>query len=397
MNRINEIFAEYRGKKQQLEVPLAQMQEEIAPFRERILLYGAGSAGIAFLYDLKKQGIEPLYFVDADPAKAGRRCEGLEIIAPDAIVQKAGEDALIIVCINTDGKRYCKSFAEALRVGGHHAVYEKLKRCGCKNVIDYTYFRRCHRLFTEEKYNAPSCSDVPLMEAHEADIAGVYDFLADDLSREVFEKILRFRLLDDSITVPTMSQEKQYFEYDFYEKRPDEVFVDCGAFNGISLRTFLKENENRLEAYYGLEPDSANFRKLEEMAASLPGSIREKLHLYRKAAWSEEGKIRFYALSGPGSFAADIGKEEAETVRIDRLLQGRRASYIKMNIEGSEKQALAGARETITQYRPRLAVAGYHRTDDFWKIPQMILTCREDYRLYLRSYMNHISFVYYAV
>jgi len=116
MNVINEIFAEYRKKKEEIEVTVADMKDEIQEFLGRILIYGAGSSGIAFLYDLRKVGIEPLYFVDSDISKAGTDCEGLTVILPEEILSKAGKDVLVIVCINTDGKRYCNSFAEALRV-----------------------------------------------------------------------------------------------------------------------------------------------------------------------------------------------------------------------------------------------------------------------------------------
>ena len=397
MNVINEIFAEYRKKKEEIEVTVADMKDEIQEFLGRILIYGAGSSGIAFLYDLRKVGIEPLYFVDSDISKAGTDCEGLTVILPEEILSKAGKDVLVIVCINTDGKRYCKSFAEALRVGGHHGVYEKLRGCGCKNIIDYTYFRRCHALFTDEKYNAPSCSDVYLMEEHEQEISEVYDLMEDDLSKEVFEKITRFRLLDDSIEIPTMTQEKQYFEYGFYEKRQDEVFVDCGAFNGISLKTFLQENEYRFEGYYGTEPDPVNYQRLEEYVHTLPEDVQEKLYITEQAVWKDNSGMQLYALHGPGSFGADIGMVKAKSITIDHMLHGKRDSYIKMNIEGSEKEALAGAEQTIRKYKPRLAIAGYHRTDDFWKIPLLMKRYREDYKIYLRTYMNHISFVYYAV
>jgi FkbM family methyltransferase len=397
VNVVRDIFEEYENHKDVLETSIEEVKRELGEFVHHILLYGAGSAGIAFLYFLRRFQIEPLFFVDSNEEKIGRQCEGLEIISPADVTKRAGDDALIIVCINTDGKRYCKSFDEALRKGGHHGVYEKLKSCGCRNIIDYTYFRRCHELFRGEQYNAPSCSDVFLMEHHQEDIAEVYDWLADDLSREVYEKILRFRLLDDSLEVPTMAQDKQYFEYGFYEKRPDEVFVDCGAFNGISLRTFLKENDNRFDGYYGLEPDPANYRMLQQYVEELPPEQKSKVSITQKAAWMDGGGTRLYALKGPGSFVADIGGEEIETTTIDQLLNGKRATYIKMNIEGSEKQALEGAQACIRTYKPRLAIAGYHRTEDFWRIPQIIRGYREDYRMYLRSYMNHISFVYYSI
>ncbi len=397
MNIINKIFDEFREKKDQIEVSVPNMKKEIQKYLQKILIYGAGSSGIAFLYALKKVGIEPLYFVDSDKSKEGTKCEGLSVISPEQILAKAGQDALVIVCINTDGRRYCKSFAETLRAGGHHGVYDKLRQCGCKNIIDYTYFRRCHELFKDEKYNAPSCSDAYLMEHHEQDIAQVYNYMEDALSKEIFEKITRFRLLDDSIEVPTIAQEKQYFEYGFYEKRIDETFIDCGAFNGISLKTFLKENDYKFEAYYGMEPDPFNYKKLKEYIGTLPEDVQKKLHITEKAAWKDDKGRNLYALHGPGSFLADIGKVNVETIMIDEMLNGKRASYIKMNIEGSEKEALLGAKQTIQTYKPRLAIAGYHKTDDFWKIPLIIKNYRRDYKIYLRSYMNHISFVYYAI
>ena len=104
-----------------------------------------------------------------------------------------------------------------------------------------------------------------------------------------------------------------------------------------------------------------------------------------------------YALHGPGSFVADIGLEVVDTITIDKMLNGERATYIKMNIEGSEKEALLGAENTIKKYKPRLAIAGYHRTNDLWEIPLKMKEYRKDYEIYLRSYMNHISFVYYGV
>ena len=68
-----------------------------------------------------------------------------------------------------------------------------------------------------------------------------------------------------------------------------------------------------------------------------------------------------------------------------------------MNIEGSELQALKGSEKTITNYKPRLAIAGYHKTWDLWKVPLLIYRFNSGYKFYLRSYMNHLSFVYYGI
>lgn len=397
MNRVCEIFEEFHCVCDGIEMSVEDMKKELEKYHGKVCLYGAGSAGIAFLYYLRRIQVEPVCFVDKSPARRGTFCEGVEVVGPDQLMEKVGKDALVIVTINTDGKRYCKSFAEELRRGGHTGVHRMLHEIGMENVVDYTFFRRCHGLFQGDPYNLPSCSDVYLMDRNMEEIQEVYGHLADDLSRDVFEKILRFRLVDDSISVPTMPQEKQYFEYGFYPKRDDEVFVDCGAYDGISARTFLKENGNRFEGYYGFEPDPVNYAALEAYVRTLLPDIQGRMRIMDKAVSDSDGGMLLYELNGPGSFAADIGKTRVGTVTIDEALDGGKATYIKMNIEGCELAALRGAGQTIRQNHPRLAVAGYHKTWDLWEVPLLILRTDPSYRFYLRSYMNHISFVYYAV
>ncbi len=393
---ISNIFEIYRKQKENIEISLDRMKEDLGDLQNKIVLYGAGSAGIAFLYYLRDAGIEPKYFADGNPVRWGMLCEGLEILDYHKIPEVMGQDALVIVTINTDGKRYCKSFTEMLREGGHTGVHKKLHDAGCMNVIDYTYFRRVHSLFHGGLYNLPSCSDISVMEEHIAEMEKVYSLLADKESREVFEKIIYFRMVDDTISIPTRTQDKQYFEYEFFKKSGNEIFVDCGAYNGISLKTFLQENSS-FEKYYGFEPDRENFLALQKYVADLPEMIQKRICIIPKAVYDREGEALLYSLHGPGSFLADIGMEKVETITIDHVLSGERASFIKMNIEGSEIQALQGAEKTIEMYRPKLAIAGYHKTKDLWEVPLLLYKIIPGYKFYLRSYMNHLSFVYYGV
>ena len=67
-----------------------------------------------------------------------------------------------------------------------------------------------------------------------------------------------------------------------------------------------------------------------------------------------------------------------------------------MNIEGSEVSALRGAEYTIRNYYPRMAIMGYHKTSDMWKVPLLIKEYYGDYHLELRSYMRNVAFTYYA-
>ncbi len=396
MNCIDRIFDEFIKVRSETEISIEQMKDDILKF-DAIVLYGAGSAGIAFLKYLNDINVQPKYFADGKAEKCGEYCQGIEIISPEEIINRCGSNTLVIVTINTDGKRYCKSFEEALRIGGHTGVHRRLREAGCTNVVDYTYFRRCHKLFHGDPYNLPSCSDVENMLLNKEKVSMVYEWLEDDLSKETYEKIVKFRLIDDSIEVPTLSQENQYFEPGIYLPDDKAAFVDCGAFNGISMQTFLKINGNKFEHYYGFEPDKYNFQMLKNYVSGLPDELKNKADIYESAVYDKCGKGMLYSLDGPGSFMADIGNEEVETVTIDKVLNKNRATYIKMNIEGSELKALKGAENTVKEFKPMLAVAGYHKTWDLWEVPIIIKTFREDYKINLRSYMNHLSFVYYCV
>ena len=144
---IHNIFAEFKENRTQIEMSITEMQLLLNRYQGNVYLYGAGSSGIAFFYILKKINIVPKAFLDGDSKKNGTCLEGIPVFTMDAIPEDSRKERLVIVCINTDGKRYCKSFDDALRIGGHHGVYKNLGERGYANIIDYTFFRHCFSVF----------------------------------------------------------------------------------------------------------------------------------------------------------------------------------------------------------------------------------------------------------
>ena len=72
--------------------------------------------------------------------------------------------------------------------------------------------------------------------------------------------------------------------------------------------------------------------------------------------------------------------------------------FIKMDIEGAERVALAGATQTLRRFRPRLAISVYHRVDDIWAVPIWLGGLGLGYRFYLDHYtIHHEETVLYAV
>lgn len=394
---LQDIFNEFETHGKQKEISIKQVRDIMGERSESIVLYGAGSAGIALAQYLRGAGFDILAFTDGSPKKWGSVVEGLEVIAPEELSKRFKGPLFIIVTINTDGKQYCRSFEEALRVMGHQGVHKLLHDLGHDMVVDYPVFRRCYELFKGDKYNLPSCSDVYCMQRNKDKIEEALSLFEEPYSREVYYSLLRFRLLDDSIPVPTTSAESDYFEYDLYSKIYNENFVDCGAYDGNTLARFLTYTDLKFNSYTALEPDSENIAKFEKRVAAMALDIQKKITLFPEAVWRRKGELSFYELKGPGSFAADLGNRTVPCTDLDSVLKGKEPTLIKMNIEGSEKAALEGARNIISDCRPVLVIANYHKTWDLWELPLIMKEMYAGYKFYLRSYMNHISFKCYAV
>ena len=95
---------------------------------------------------------------------------------------------------------------------------------------------------------------------------------------------------------------------------------------------------------------------------------------------------------------SETGETEVQARRLDDVLAGRKVTFIKMDIEGSEMAALRGAERIIREQRPRLAISIYHKPEDMWEIPSYILQCHPDYKLYVRHYsISDTETVLYAI
>lgn len=93
------------------------------------------------------------------------------------------------------------------------------------------------------------------------------------------------------------------------------------------------------------------------------------------------------------------GNEQViSTTSIDMIAGGEPVTFIKMDIEGAELEALKGAQETIKKYRPTLAISIYHRPQDIVELPEYIKTLIPEYKLYLRNYhLDHTETVLCAI
>ena len=60
--------------------------------------------------------------------------------------------------------------------------------------------------------------------------------------------------------------------------------------------------------------------------------------------------------------------------------------FIKVDIEGGEKDFILGSKETIHKYKPQLAICVYHKSDDFFYLVDLILGINNRYKIYFRHH-----------
>ena len=195
--------------------------------------------------------------------------------------------------------------------------------------------------------------------------------------------------------------ETMYFPRDLFRLRSDEVFIDCGAYDGDTLEVFMKESASAFRKIVALEPDPANFIVLERNWRQLLAEEPHRLEAYPLASGAREERLFFSADGDDASRVLTSGTGdvvEVEAIALDNFLGEPAPTYLKMDIEGSELDALAGASRIIRNEAPLLAICAYHKQDDLWKIPLLIQSLNPEYRFFLRPHKLEVwDLVCYAV
>lgn len=116
-----------------------------------------------------------------------------------------------------------------------------------------------------------------------------------------------------------------------------------------------------------------------------------------KGLWKDTELLRFDMQNNSCSNINDEGTMIIEVDSIDNIIK-EPVTFIKMDIEGAEYQALLGAKNMITQYKPKLAIAVYHKPEDLWQLPYLIYEISPTYTFYLRHYsLDSNEIVLYAI
>jgi len=220
------------------------------------------------------------------------------------------------------------------------------------------------------------------LEGHKAQFEAAYALLGDDLSRRTFEAFLNNKLSGDAEPLVDVLRKEQYFPKDIIKLSDREIFVDGGAYTGDTLLTFMRITGGKSAGCFAFEPEAANAVKLK---ATVEKRSLRGVTVLNKGLWSAPATLPFAVWHGTSASAvSEAGEASVEAVTIDQAAPN--ATFIKLDIEGAELEALKGAAETIKRNRPRLAVCVYHKPADLFEVPLYLRSLAPDYRFYLRQH-----------
>lgn len=355
---------------------------------KRYVLIGGGCVANRMAKQLKESGLVLIGVADnLDESKRKlKEYEGFKIKNLSEYKQVIGEeDVCVILAVNAffsiDIIRY---YGEALRLD-----YNKLFLPN-----PYTCLRPC-------VMNDDFASEVriPVDDV-------IYDetrkLFNDEESLLIFDKLRSSKTYDSAedsfelVTYPEI-QNMYYFAETYWDtwdfKETDKEYAtiyDCGAYIGDNILQICNIVPEEKVVYYAFEPDPENANIIR--TNKLFNDVCYSLNVLEYGVGNQNKSLGFEL---PDNKQKDAGRfidvdDDFEGMKLqirrmdDMNLDIKGQLYIKMDIEGSEMDALKGAEETIKKYTPFLAICVYHRKNDITTIPNYINSLGCEYNFYLR-------------
>jgi FkbM family methyltransferase len=346
---------------------------------KEVIIWGASDKGdlIYKLFQEYSNEHRILYYADNNQARLGEVKNGRKIISPNNVKEMALENESLLIIIGTENL----------------TIKKQLLSYGIKEQnIDVKVLG-----IAKDYFNFSENTPFNIIKDNYNAYENVYNNLEDSLSKQIYLGILNMKISLDNKYIEGLAspEDEQYFAKDLIRIIENEVFVDCGSFNGDTLNSFLENAYENYSEYIAFEADKSIFNELNKKIVE---EDLKNITTYNLACWDKEEILKFQSggTSGSVSFNGDI---EVQANSLDNILKDSQVTFIKMDIEGAEVNALLGAEKLIKNNQSILAICLYHDLEDYHKIPNLIKKFNPDYKIFIRHYRDlfDIETVCYAI
>jgi len=332
---------------------------------DKYILFGAGEASNEVCSYLESNNKKIIAFSDNNQKLIGQTKNNIPIISPSAISSLLSSNVAIII---SSSNQYI-------------IANQLMEDLGIKLDRIFPYLT--------EMFSAHYDGD--LLFKNSGKISELIDLLSDQESKDYIKRILEFRwTLNPRCLVPNPKL-KSFYDYneDILGPKPDQVVVDCGAYNGDTAQLYLQRTDNRC-VIYAIEAFPTNFKVLSQWVKD--NNLQNKVIPINIAVGEKNGTISFSSekdlLDPRASIISKRGADSALKFKVETLdeIFSRRyntpVNFIKMDIEGAEEKAILGAENLIKKYKPGLAIASYHLPAHLWELPLLLSKMNSNYRIF---------------
>lgn len=324
--------------------------ERLKKADKKILLYGTGNGADKIIDELNRLNIPISGVFASDGFVRKRTFRGFPVIS----YSQAKEIFNNFIILVSFGSSRDEVISNIVKIANEQELYS----------VDVPVYG--NNIFNRDFY-----------EKHCAEIDSVRSHLADEKSLKVFDNIINFKLTGNINLLIDCQTSKDEAYKNILKLSDEEVYMDLGSFNGDTVEEFLSY-VNSYKKIYAIEPDKKNFGKLKVNTTGI-----DKIEYINCCISDEYGEILFSSDGGRNGNADKNGiPVKCETV--DNILSGENVTFIKFDVEGLEKKAIDGAKNSIKTFKPKMIISCYHRSEDIFELPLKVFAIRNDYKLYIR-------------
>lgn len=324
---------------------------------KKIVVWGASSCAAKYLKHLGIGNDFVTYYVDKNKFKWNTEENGIPVKSTKELFEDKSVDVVIVATM------YC---------------YEVIRELEEKKYMGSVY-NAFSILYRERQL------DYRILEEHKEELN---DLLADDKSKKIVDFICEHRKTMN-FDFTDIFEPKQYFLNSIIDIDEHAVFVDGGAYHGETINQFIEFQNGEFDEIYSFEMDIKNYNVIKSRIAD------ERIHLLNYGLWDKREKCYY----SQDENASQIGEGDmvAECISLDEVIGDGKVTFIKMDIEGAELNALYGAKKCIERCRPQMAICVYHKSEDIYEITKLLHEWLPEAKLYLRHHAkNYYETVLYV-
>ena len=314
-----------------------------------LILYGMGLGAEKIMSELEQRGLKADDIFASDEFVRGHSFKDYRVLKYSEVCEKY-DDFNIVLCFAS----HIDSVIEHIeKINSEHTVFAPDVPVAGGGLFTREYIAENESKFDE-----------------------VYSRLADEESKRVYLDILSFKV-SGKIEYLLRSFCKKDMVYSEILKLGDsEEIIDLGAYDGDTIREFTAATNGKYKHITALEPDAKSYKKLLKNTDGM-----KNLTALNLGAWNKKDTLIFSADAGRNSKLSSSGTS-VKVTDIDSL--NIPATFIKMDIEGSEMRALEGMENTVKTHLPKLYICAYHRNEDLFALPLKVWELDERYKIYFR-------------